>query len=104
MSVVNAVILYTTVFPEKGHERQCHKKIQYEISPSTCAAIVGQLCRSSVGWTPVTPDIWLKGKHFAISKQPKRSCVVCAYEKNANGKYKKPITVESVKNMYVATA
>jgi len=49
MSVVNAVILYTTVFPEKGHERQCHKKIQYEISPSTCAAIVGQLCRSSVG-------------------------------------------------------
>jgi len=28
----------------------------------------------------------LKGKHFAISQQPWRRCVVCAYQKGENGK------------------
>jgi len=42
---------------------------------------------------PVTSDTRLKGKHFPISRQPKCSCVVCAYEKNASGKYKQTKTV-----------
>jgi len=45
------------------------------------------------GRTPVTADVRLKGKQFAISKQPRRRCVVCAYQKTASGTYRNTKTV-----------
>jgi len=32
MSVVNAMILYTNIFPEKDRKRQCHKKFRMELA------------------------------------------------------------------------
>ena len=35
----------------------------------------------------------LKGKHFAVSQHPTRkNCVICAYQKKPNGKYKQSKT------------
>jgi len=38
-------------------------------------------------------DVRLKGKHFAISQQPRRRCVVCAYQKGESGKLQNKKTV-----------
>ena len=97
MSVINAMILYVNIFPEKGKERQCHKKFRMELAHQLVQPLLDSYAdpfggRPS-GRNPVTSDIRLKGKHFPISRQPKRSCVVCAYEKNASGKYKQTKTV-----------
>ena len=44
------------------------------------------------GQLPSIPSVRLSGKHFPSSNYPvHKSCVVCAYEKNA-GKYKKTKT------------
>jgi len=97
MSVINSMILYMNIFPEKGQERQSHKKFRMELAHQLVQPMLDcyadLLKGRASGRTPVTPETRLKGKHFPQSKQPKRSCVVCAYEKRADGKYKKTKTV-----------
>ena len=97
MSIINAMILNTNIFPDKSKERQCHKKFRMELAHQLVQPLLDSyadpLIGRSSGRTPVTSDIRLKRKHFAVSQQPKRSCVGCAYQKNANGKYKKTKTV-----------
>jgi len=95
MSVINAMIFYINIFREKGQERHCHKKFRMELARQLVQPLLDSSAypmrgRSS-GRTPVTSETRLKGKHFPVSKQPKRSCVVCVYDKNPNGKYKEKL-------------
>jgi hypothetical protein len=97
MSVVNAMVLYMNLFPEKGLERGSHKKFRLELAHQLVQPLLDMYADPNVGRAsgrkPVDSDTSLKGKHFAISMQPRRSCVVCAYEKTSASKYKKTKTV-----------
>ena len=97
MAIINAMVLYLNVFPEKRKERQSHKKYRLQLAHELVQPLLDLYADPSSGRSsgrkPVTADVRLKGKHFAVSQQPRRRCVACAYQKTASGIYKNTKTV-----------
>lgn len=96
MSIINAMIVYINLYPEKKEERLSHKKYRLELVHQLVQPLLDSYADPSVGGTsgrtPVS-SVRLKGKHFATSKLPRKRCSVCAYKKTAGGKYRQTKTV-----------
>ena len=98
LCIINSMVLYFSMFPEKGAKRQAHKQFRMELAHELVQPLLDRNAESDSLRTPCgrpcnSDEVRLKGKHFAISQQPRRRCVVCAYQKGESGKLQNKKTV-----------
>lgn len=82
-----------------GKKKQSHKLYRHALVHQLVQPLLelrsnpGQLNIPGPGRKPLRNDQRLGGKHFPQHTQKRKRCVVCAYQKNENGKYKDTKTV-----------
>lgn len=99
MSVINAMVLYLTQNVQLQRKRQPHKKFRLALANELVQPLLDKyadpafLRPTGAGRPHIAQASRLRGKHFGKAKPPRRRCIICASEKQPNGKYKDTKTV-----------
>ena len=83
LSIINAMVLYFTANPEFAKKHQSHKKFRVMLVHALVEPLLQKRNESTSGpgRQPLCASPRLKGKHFPISRHPKRGrCTVCSHE------------------------
>ena len=99
LAIVTATVIYFHHNPDFKKKRCPHKTLRQMLAHELVQPYLDSKANPDLdtsvtrGKLPSIPSIRLSGKHFPSSNHPvRKSCVVCAYEKNNAGKYKKTKT------------